>query len=69
MYEISESKLKLMIEMFKLDGMYEQKNFLEKLLNMGEEFKEHNLNPIYIFNPRSQNFFVTSRENLERKLH
>jgi len=69
MYEVSESKLKLMIEMFKVDGMHEQKNFLEKLINMGKEFKEHNLNPVYLFEARNQNFFVTTRENLERKLH
>ena len=43
-------------------------NTFHKMLLVGEEYKQANMTPIYLFNPATAEVFVHTKEQMENKL-
>lgn len=47
----------------------EDSNVYQKLLKAGQEYKDADMTPIYIYDPSSKNLIVAAEETLGKKLH
>lgn len=44
-------------------------NTFQKMLIVGEEYKQANMTPVYLYNPETAEVFVQAEDRLKNKLH
>lgn len=44
-------------------------NTFQKMLIIGEEYKQANMTPVYLYNPETAEVFVQAEDRLKNKLH
>lgn len=63
MYILEEEFMKMASESFDYGNCYAY------LLEIGEEYKDAGLTPIYIYDPEENSVYVTTKERSENTLH
>lgn len=67
--EIPETKVLLADMTLRMSGEPDETNPFAGALLRGKKFKDEGLTPFYVFDESSFSLIVTSKENMENKLH